>query len=129
MNAVLPYDEYLRKLPAYLQQLQMESNGKSVDKQGNRIRYATGAVLFGESGTNGQHSFYQLIHQGTQMIPCDFIAPAISLNETGDHHSILLANFLAQPEALMMGKSKAEVLAEGTPKDLVNQKVFTGNRP
>lgn len=129
VNAVLPYDEYLRKLPAYLQQLQMESNGKSVDKQGNRIRYATGAVLFGESGTNGQHSFYQLIHQGTQMIPCDFIAPAISLNETGDHHSILLANFLAQPEALMMGKSKAEVLAEGTPKDLVNQKVFTGNRP
>ncbi|MDR2901994.1 MAG: glucose-6-phosphate isomerase [Lactobacillales bacterium] len=127
--AVLPYDQYLNRLPAYLQQLDMESNGKSVKKSGRAVDYATGPILFGEPGTNGQHSFYQLIHQGTHLIPADFIAPIHSLNETGDHHDILLANFIAQTEALMKGKTAKEVAAEGTPKELISFKEFSGNRP
>lgn len=127
--AVLPYDQYLHRLPAYLQQLDMESNGKRVDKEGNVVNYPTGPVLFGEPGTNGQHSFYQLIHQGTHLIPCDFIAPIFSLNETGEHQNILLANALAQPEALMMGKTAEEVRAEGVDEKLIAFKTFPGNRP
>jgi glucose-6-phosphate isomerase len=128
--AVLPYDQYLHRLPAYLQQADMESNGKGVAKNGSKIGYKTGAILFGEPGTNGQHSFYQLIHQGTHIIPCDFIAPANSLNETGDHHPILLANVLAQSEALMKGKTVEEVKAEGvTDETIQKHKEFTGNRP
>lgn len=127
--AVLPYDQYLHRLPAYLQQLDMESNGKGVKKSGKTIDYATGPVLFGASGTNGQHSFYQLIHQGTHIIPCDFIAPIHSLNETGDHHDILLANFVAQPEALMKGKTPDELREEGVKEELIPFKTFTGNRP
>ena len=127
--AVLPYDQYLRRLPAYLQQLDMESNGKGVKKNGNTVDYATGAILFGEPGTNGQHSFYQLIHQGTHRIPADFIAPIHSLNETGNHHDLLLANFVAQPEALMKGKTPAELRAEGVREELIPFKTFTGNRP
>lgn len=118
-QAVLPYDQYLRYLPAYLQQLDMESNGKSVTTDGNPVSYTTGPVVWGGAGTDGQHAFYQLIHQGTQIIPCDFIAPIHSHNELGDHHVKLLANFLAQTEALMLGKTKAE-----TP-----HKTFPGNRP
>ncbi len=127
--AVLPYYQYLNRLPAYLQQLDMESNGKGVDKDGNAISYPTGPILFGEPGTNGQHSFYQLIHQGTHLIPCDFITPIFSLNETGKHQNILLSNAIAQPEALMRGKTADEVKAEGTPDWLVPFKTFTGNRP
>ena len=127
--AVLPYDQYLRRLPAYLQQLDMESNGKGVKKNGVPVNYSTGAILFGEPGTNGQHSFYQLIHQGTHLIPADFIAPIHSLNETGNHHDILLANFVAQPEALMKGKTAEELRAEGVSEDLIPFKTFTGNRP
>lgn len=127
--AILPYDQYLRRLPAYLQQLDMESNGKSVKKNGHPVDYTTGAILFGEPGTNGQHSFYQLIHQGTHLIPADFIAPIHSLNETGDHHDILLANFVAQPEALMKGKTPDELRAEGVKEELIPFKTFTGNRP
>ena len=128
-TAVLPYDQYLRRLPAYLQQLDMESNGKGVRKDGHPVDYATGAVLFGEPGTNGQHSFYQLIHQGTHLIPCDFIAAIHPLNEVGNHHTLLLANFVAQPEALMRGKTPDELRAEGVPEDLIPFKTFTGNRP
>ncbi len=127
--AVLPYDQYLHKLPSYLQQLDMESNGKGVKNNGKAVDYATGPILFGAAGTNGQHSFYQLIHQGTHLIPTDFIAPIHSLNETGNQHDILLANFVAQPEALMRGKTADEVRAEGTPEELVPFKVFDGNRP
>ena len=127
--AVLPYYQYLHRLPAYLQQLDMESNGKGVDKQGNPVTYPTGPVLFGEPGTNGQHSFYQLIHQGTHLIPCDFITPVFSLNETGNHQNILLANAIAQPEALMRGKTPDELRAEGVAEDLIPFKTFTGNRP
>ncbi|MBP5534523.1 MAG: glucose-6-phosphate isomerase [Alphaproteobacteria bacterium] len=127
--AVLPYYQYLHRLPAYLQQLDMESNGKSIDKDGHVIDYPTGPVLFGEPGTNGQHSFYQLIHQGTHLIPCDFITPIFSLNETGEHQNILLSNAIAQPEALMKGKTEEEVRAEGTPDWLVPFKTFSGNRP
>lgn len=127
--AVLPYDQYLRRLPAYLQQLDMESNGKGVKKNGRPVDYATGAILFGEPGTNGQHSFYQLIHQGTHLIPADFIAPIHSLNETGNHHDILLANFVAQTEALMKGKTAEEVRSEGVKEELIPFKTFTGNRP
>ena len=135
--AVLPYDQYLHRLPAYLQQADMESNGKGVTKDGTPVCYTTGPILFGEPGTNGQHSFYQLIHQGTHLIPCDFIVPAVSLNESGDHHSILLSNVFAQAEALMKGKTAAEVReeleAQGMPADkidaLLNHKVFQGNRP
>jgi glucose-6-phosphate isomerase len=120
--AVLPYDQYLHRLPAYLQQLDMESNGKSVTRDNERVDYETGPVLFGEPGTNGQHAFYQLIHQGTALIPCDFIAPVKSQNSVGNHHQLLLANVLAQPQALMQGRTIEE--AEGNP-----QKVFEGNRP
>ncbi len=127
--AVLPYYQYLHRLPAYLQQLDMESNGKSRDKDGNPVNYPTGPVLFGEPGTNGQHSFYQLIHQGTHLIPCDFITPIFSMKETGKHQNILLSNAIAQPEALMRGKTAEEVKAEGTPDWLVPFKTFTGNRP
>lgn len=135
--AVLPYDQYLHRLPAYLQQADMESNGKGVSKDGKPVSYTTGPILFGEPGTNGQHSFYQLIHQGTHLIPCDFIVPAISLNETGDHHPILLSNVFAQAEALMKGKTAAEVRAEfeaqGADEEkiqkLLNHKIFSGNRP
>lgn len=135
--AVLPYDQYLHRLPAYLQQADMESNGKGVSKDGKPVSYTTGPILFGEPGTNGQHSFYQLIHQGTHLIPCDFIVPAISLNETGDHHPILLSNVFAQAEALMKGKTAAEVRAEfeaqGASEEkiqsLLNHKIFSGNRP
>lgn len=127
--AVLPYDQYLKRLPAYLQQLDMESNGKSVKKNGLAVNYSTGAVLFGEPGTNGQHSFYQLIHQGTHLIPTDFIAPVYSLNETGNHHNLLLANFVAQPEALMCGKTEEELREEGVTENLIPFKTFSGNRP
>ncbi len=127
--AVLPYDQYLRKLPLYLQQLDMESNGKHAKKDGHFVDYPTGPILFGEAGTNGQHSFYQLIHQGTHLIPTDFIAPIHSLNETGNQHDILLANFVAQPEALMRGRTEEEVRAEGVPENLVAFKTFEGNRP
>ncbi len=127
--AVLPYYQYLHRLPAYLQQLDMESNGKGVDKDGENVNYPTGPVLFGEAGTNGQHSFYQLIHQGTHLIPCDFIVPVFSLNPTGNHQNILLANAIAQPEALMCGKTAEQVKAEGTPDWLIPFKTFTGNRP
>jgi len=128
-HAVLPYDQYLKRLPAYLQQLEMESNGKSVKKNGRPVDYKTGTILFGEPGTNGQHSFYQLIHQGTHLIPCDFIAPIESLNHVGEHQTLLLANFVAQTEALMMGKTAEELRAEGIAENLIPFKTFTGNRP
>lgn len=127
--AVLPYDQYLHKLPLYLQQLDMESNGKSVKKNGEKVNYSTGPILFGSAGTNGQHSFYQLIHQGTHLIPTDFIAPIFSLNETENQHDILLANFIAQPEALMRGKTIDELKKENVPDKLIPFKTFTGNRP
>ena len=127
--AVLPYDQYLDKFPLYLQQLDMESNGKSVKKNGKDVDYMTGPILFGTPGTNGQHSFYQLIHQGTHMVPADFIAPIYSLNETGMHHDILLANVIAQSEALMKGKTKQELEEEGVSEELIPFKEFTGNRP
>ena len=127
--AVLPYDQYLKRFPAYLQQLTMESNGKRVTLDGIEVDYATGAVYWGEPGTNGQHSFYQLIHQGTSLIPCDFIGFSRSLNPLGDHHDILTANLLAQTEALAFGKTADEVAAEGTPDGLVPHRVFPGNRP
>ena len=127
--AVLPYDQYLAKLPFYLQQLDMESNGKGIKKNGKNVDYSTGPVLFGATGTNGQHSFYQLIHQGTHLIPVDFIAPIYSLNETGNHHDILLANVVAQAEALMRGKTKEELMAEGVAEELIPFKEFEGNRP
>ena len=128
-HAVLPYDQYLHRLPAYLQQADMESNGKSVDREGNRVDYATGPVLWGEPGTNGQHSFYQLIHQGTRLVPCDFLTFVDALNPLGRHHDILVANVLAQAEALAFGKTAEEVRAEGTPDWLVPHRVFEGNRP
>ncbi|HXH27965.1 MAG TPA: glucose-6-phosphate isomerase, partial [Candidatus Polarisedimenticolia bacterium] len=127
--AVLPYDQYLARFPAYLQQLTMESNGKSVRTDGARVDYDTGPIYWGEPGTNGQHSFYQLIHQGTRLIPCDFIACARPLNPIGRHHDILLANVLAQAEALAFGRTPDEVRAEGTPAPLVPHRVFEGNRP
>jgi glucose-6-phosphate isomerase len=127
--AVLPYDQYLKRFPAYLQQLAMESNGKRVTVSGARVDCDTGPVYWGEPGTNGQHSFYQLIHQGTRLIPCDFIAFAKSLNPLGQHHDMLMANVFAQAEALAMGKTAEEVKAEGTPDWLVPHRVFEGNRP
>jgi glucose-6-phosphate isomerase len=127
--AVLPYDQYLKRFPAYLQQLTMESNGKYVTVDGKPVDYATGMIYWGEPGTNGQHSFYQLIHQGTRLIPCDFIAFAQSLNPLGEHHDILMANVLAQSEALAFGKTAQEVAAEGTPDWLVPHRAFQGNRP
>jgi glucose-6-phosphate isomerase len=127
--AVLPYDQYLHRFPAYLQQLAMESNGKSVTLEGRRVDYATGAVVWGEPGTNGQHSFYQLIHQGTRLIPCDLIGFGRSHNPIGRHHDLLMANVFAQGEALAFGKTPAEVRAEGTPEHLVPHRTFEGNRP
>ena len=127
--AVLPYEQYLKRFPAYLQQLTMESNGKSVTLDGRRVDYQTGPIFWGEPGTNGQHSFYQLIHQGTRLIPCDFIAFCRSLNPLGDHHDLLIANVLAQAEALAFGKTAAEVRAEGTAEWLVPHRTFDGNRP
>ena len=127
--AVLPYDQYLKRFPAYLQQLTMESNGKYVTVDGNQVDYATGMIYWGEPGTNGQHSFYQLIHQGTRLIPCDFIAFGKSLNPLGEHQDILIANVLAQSEALAFGKTAEEVAADGTPAWLVPHRVFQGNRP
>jgi glucose-6-phosphate isomerase len=127
--AVLPYDQYLKRFPAYLQQLTMESNGKSVTRDGAHVDYQTGAIYWGEPGTNGQHSFYQLIHQGTKLIPCDFIAFAHSLNPLGRHHDLLTANVFAQAEALAFGKTAEEVKAEGTPDALVPHRTFEGNRP
>jgi glucose-6-phosphate isomerase len=127
--AVLPYEQYLKRFPAYLQQLTMESNGKHVTLGGKEVSYSTGPIYWGEPGTNGQHSFYQLIHQGTRLIPCDFIAFSQSLNPLGRHHDILLANVFAQTEALAFGKTSEEVKAESTPDWLVPHRVFEGNRP
>jgi glucose-6-phosphate isomerase len=127
--AVLPYEQYLKRFPAYLQQLTMESNGKHVTLDGAEVDYQTGPVYWGEPGTNGQHSFYQLIHQGTRLIPCDFIAFGQTVNPLGRHHDILLANVLAQAEALAFGKTREQVKAEGTPDWLVPHRVFEGNRP
>ena len=127
--AVLPYEQYLKRFPAYLQQLTMESNGKHVTLDGTEVTYATGPIYWGEPGTNGQHSFYQLIHQGTRLIPCDFIAFGQPLNPLGRHHDMLLANVFAQTEALAFGKTPEQVKAEGTPDWLVPHRVFEGNRP
>jgi len=127
--AVLPYEQYLKRFPAYLQQLTMESNGKHVTLDGNKVSYETGPIYWGEPGTNGQHSFYQLIHQGTRLIPCDFIAFNRTLNPLGRHHDILLANVFAQTEALAFGKTAEQVKADGTPDWLVPHRVFAGNRP
>ncbi len=127
--AVLPYEQYLKRFPAYLQQLTMESNGKYVDKSGKRVSYQTGPIYWGEPGTNGQHSFYQLIHQGTKLIPCDFIAFLEPLNLVGNHHDILMANVFAQAEALAFGKTEEEVRQEGASDNLIPYKVFEGNRP
>jgi len=127
--AVLPYEQYLKRFPAYLQQLTMESNGKHVTLDGMRVNYDTGQIFWGEPGTNGQHSFYQLIHQGTRLIPCDFIAFAKTLNPLGRHHDMLLANVFAQSQALAFGKTPEQVKAEGTPEWLVPHRVFDGNRP
>jgi len=127
--AVLPYEQYLKRFPAYLQQLTMESNGKHVTRSGAAVTYPTGPIYWGEPGTNGQHSFYQLIHQGTRLIPCDFIAFGHSLNPLGQHHDMLLANVFAQTEALAFGKTPDQVKAEGTPDWLVPHRVFEGNRP
>jgi glucose-6-phosphate isomerase len=127
--AVLPYEQYLKRFPAYLQQLTMESNGKHVTLDGKRVDYDTGPIYWGEPGTNGQHSFYQLIHQGTRLIPCDFIGFGQTLNPLGRHHDMLMANVFAQTEALAFGKTPEEVKAEGTPDWLVPHRVFEGNRP
>jgi glucose-6-phosphate isomerase len=136
-HAILPYDQYMHRFAAYFQQGDMESNGKRVNRNGEAVNYSTGPVIWGEPGTNGQHAFYQLIHQGTKLIPCDFIAPVISHNAIGEHHKILLSNFFAQTEALMKGKTEAEAEAElkasglsGEPlQSLLPHKVFTGNKP
>jgi glucose-6-phosphate isomerase len=127
--AVLPYDKYLHRFPAYLQQLTMESNGKHVTLDGTLVNYGTGPIYWGEPGTNGQHSFYQLIHQGTRIIPCDFIAFRRGLNPLEEHHDLLVSNVLAQSEALAFGKTADEVRAEGTPEWLVPHRTFEGNRP
>lgn len=136
-EAILPYDQYLHRFPAYFQQGNMESNGKSIDRSGSKVEYQTGPILWGEPGTNGQHAFYQLIHQGTKLIPCDFIGVAQSHNPIGDHHDKLLSNFFAQTEALMLGKTESEVIEEFKAKDIAQAeyerivpfKVFEGNRP
>ena len=128
-HAILPYDQYLHRFPAYFQQGDMESNGKRVDKAGNVVAYDTGPIVWGEPGTNGQHAFYQLIHQGTRLIPCDFIATVKTQNPLGAHHQVLLANFFAQTEALMKGKTAEEAKAEGAPEALAPHKTFPGNRP
>jgi glucose-6-phosphate isomerase len=126
---VLPYEQYMKRFPAYLQQLTMESNGKHVMLDGTPVAADTGPIYWGEPGTNGQHSFYQLIHQGTRIIPCDFIGFTKALNALGRHHDMLVANVFAQAEALAFGKTPDEVKAEGTPDWLVPHRVFTGNRP
>jgi glucose-6-phosphate isomerase len=128
-EALLPYDQYLHRFAAYMQQASMESNGKSVDHDGNPVDYSTGSIIWGEPGTNGQHAFYQLIHQGTHLIPCDFIGFIESLNPLGEHHSKLMANMLAQSEALAFGKTVSELQAEGVPERLLGHKTFQGNRP
>ncbi len=136
-QAILPYDQYMHRFAAYFQQGDMESNGKSIDRQGHRVDYSTGPVIWGEPGTNGQHAFYQLIHQGTKLIPCDFLAPIESQNPIGEHHPILLSNFFAQTEALMKGKTRDEVIAELTKSGLkgaalealIPHKMFEGNKP
>lgn len=136
-EAIFPYDQYMHRFPAYFQQGNMESNGKHTDRNGNDVAYSTGPIVWGEPGTNGQHAFYQLVHQGTHLIPCDFIAPAISHNPVGDHHKILVSNFIAQTEALMNGKNAEQVAAElkdtGMEKSemekLIPFKIFTGNKP
>jgi glucose-6-phosphate isomerase len=127
--AVLPYEQYLKRFPAYLQQLTMESNGKYITLDGKEVEYQTGPIYWGEPGTNGQHSFYQLIHQGTRLIPCDFIAFGKALNPIGRHHDILLANVFAQAEALAFGKTTREVESDGTPAWLAPHRTFEGNRP
>jgi glucose-6-phosphate isomerase len=127
--AILPYEQYLKRFPAYLQQLTMESNGKHVTVDGARVDYRTGPIYWGEPGTNGQHSFYQLIHQGTKLIPCDFIGFCQALNPIGSHHDLLMSNLFAQTEALAFGKTEEEVRAEGTPEGLVPHRAFDGNRP
>lgn len=128
-QAILPYDQYLWRLSAYLQQLDMESNGKGVDRDGNRVDYQTGPIIWGQPGTNGQHAFYQLIHQGTKLIPCDFIGFCQSLNPLDSQHDLLMANFFAQTEALAFGKTEEEVRAEGVPASQVTHRTFPGNRP
>jgi glucose-6-phosphate isomerase len=125
----MPYDQYLKRFPAYLQQLTMESNGKHVTLEGARVDYQTGAVYWGEPGTNGQHSFYQLIHQGTKLIPVDLIGFAKTLNPLGEHHDILMSNVFAQAQALAFGKTEEQVRAEGTPPEIVPHRVMEGNRP
>jgi glucose-6-phosphate isomerase len=127
--AVLPYEQYLKRFPAYLQQLTMESNGKHVTLAGERVGVETAPILWGEPGTNGQHSFYQLIHQGTRIVPCDFIGFCQSLNPLGRQHDLLMSNLFAQSEALAFGRSASEVAAEGMPAALVPHRVFEGNRP
>jgi glucose-6-phosphate isomerase len=127
--AILPYDQYLKRFPAYLQQLTMESNGKHVDLEGKTVDYETGQIYWGEPGTNGQHSFYQLIHQGTKLVPCDFIGFCQSLNPLGNHHDLLMSNVFAQAEALAFGKTAEEVKEGGTPDWLVPHRTFEGNRP
>ena len=127
--AVLPYDQYLKRFPAYLQQLTMESNGKRVTLDGRVVTYETGPIFWGEPGTNGQHSFYQLIHQGTKLIPCDFIGFARTLNPLGRHHDLLMANVFAQTEALAFGKTADELRAEGVDAALIPHRTFPGNRP
>ncbi len=128
-EAILPYDQYMHRFAAYFQQGNMESNGKHADRNGKNVSYTTGPVIWGEPGTNGQHAFYQLIHQGTRLIPCDFIAPAITHNPMGDHHRILLSNFFAQTEALLNGKSAEELRAEKVDEKLIPFKTFEGNKP
>jgi len=128
-HAILPYDQYLHRFPAYFQQGDMESNGKGVDRSGRPVAWQTGPVIWGEPGTNGQHAFYQLIHQGTKMVPADFIGFARPLNQLGDHHQKLMANFFAQTQALAFGKTEDELRAEGVPERLVPHRTFSGNRP
>ncbi len=128
-EAILPYDQYMHRFAAYFQQGNMESNGKHVDRNGEIVNYSTGPIVWGEPGTNGQHAFYQLIHQGTRFIPCDFIAPAITHNIIGKHHKILLSNFFAQTEALMNGKTREGLIEEKVDETLIPYKTFEGNRP
>ena len=128
-QAILPYSQYLARFAAYLQQLEMESNGKSVDLEGNPVRMQTGEIVWGEPGTNGQHAYYQLIHQGTKLIPADFIGFVHANHEVGDHQNLLMANFFAQTEALAFGKTREEVEAEGVPAHQVPHRTFPGNRP
>jgi glucose-6-phosphate isomerase len=132
-HVILPYDQYMHRFPAYFQQGDMESNGKRVNRSGESVegKYETGPIIWGEPGTNGQHAFYQLIHQGTKLIPCDFLAPVKTHNPIGDHHKILLSNFFAQTEALMKGKTEEEVRKESPnlPENIVSHKIFAGNKP